>query len=633
VSVAPSPARPGAVQAPTPPSLEAFEAAVLRRNWEQALTECLRILQSVDDRYGRIDGVRAGVPSSDPHLLTRFATRFAAAFGQLICDPQTLLTPLAFERLSAAHRWIELLFRASGFGSTEHLTPLISTAEGQGRRVPTANLPRLLLIYSAASGMEISLDECLAAAGPGAVVAFLNYLGTRFCFTDTGHDFRERLLEWLPSKLHMVKLGGVTLQSMASPYMHASYALSARKHEIKAEVIAQMRRAALEAGCQEWGLTAPSERSKDRSRRRTLVVTTENFSHGHSVWRTHSIAIEALKKRFRLIGTAQREQLSAPVEALFDEVLTYPQQLPFLEAVRRMADEIRAREPAMVLHLGVGMSPMVIALASLRLAPVQAASFGHTATTKSPVIDYMILPADFVGDPACFSETLACVPAKAMPYRKREDVDYRDIRQRSAAARASANYAVRIAIPASAMKLGPPVFDALARSAADAASPVEFHFFPLACAGLGHDELKRGLTGRLPMAIVNEELPYADYVERLAACDFFVSPFPYGNMNSIVDAVLVGLPGVCLDGPEAHAHADAAYFARLGFPPELTAQTVDAYVAAIARLVREPDWLARCRQIAAQADLGAAFFDGDARLFADAVEDLVARGPAATGRA
>jgi hypothetical protein len=83
------------------------------------------------------------------------------------------------------------------------------------------------------------------------------------------------------------------------------------------------------------------------------------------------------------------------------------------------------------------------------------------------------------------------------------------------------------------------------------------------------------------MAVVHEEAPYDAYAERLAACDVFVSPFPYGNMNSIVDAALLGLPGVCLDGAEAHAHADAAYFRRMGFAEALIAQSREAYVAAI----------------------------------------------------
>jgi hypothetical protein len=64
-------------------------------------------------------------------------------------------------------------------------------------------------------------------------------------------------------------------------------------------------------------------------------------------------------------------------------------------------------------------------------------------------------------------------------------------------------------------------------------------------------------------------------------------------------------------------------FARMGFPPELTAQSVDAYIAAAARLVNDAAWRAQCRKHAADADLHAAFFAGNPRLFGDAIAGLV----------
>jgi predicted O-linked N-acetylglucosamine transferase (SPINDLY family) len=74
--------------------------------------------------------------------------------------------------------------------------------------------------------------------------------------------------------------------------------------------------------------------------------------------------------------------------------------------VRALAAEISARKPALILYLSVGMASTIIALASLRLAPIQCASYGHMATTMSPTIDYYILPKDFVGSPrALFGES------------------------------------------------------------------------------------------------------------------------------------------------------------------------------------------------------------------------------------
>jgi hypothetical protein len=317
--------------------------------------------------------------------------------------------------------------------------------------------------------------------------------------------------------------------------------------------------------------------------------------------------------------------VSPAIEACFDEIILYAGEPGFFGHVRSVADQILARRPAMVLHLGVGMSSFVIGLASLRLAPAQAASFGHTATTRSPEIDAMILPDDFVGDPACFSERLVRLPAAAMPYRLRDDIDFAAVGERARAARAP-DGKVRIALPASVMKLGPPLFDALARAGSQARTPIEYHVFPLGCAGLGYEALKRRLADRLPMAVVHEELPFEAYIERLAACDAFVCPFPYGNMNSIVDALMVGLPGVCLDGPEAHAHADVAYFRRLGLPPELLSSTVDDYVAAIVRLADDPDWLAQCQAAARTVDRDHPFFGGDEGLFVKAIQVLIAGG-------
>lgn len=214
----------------------------------------------------------------------------------------------------------------------------------------------------------------------------------------------------------------------------------------------------------------------------------------------------ALKARFRVIGFMHAQHISPQIEECFDEVVAYAGEGAFLEVARGIAAEVAARRPAMVLHLGVGMSPFVIALAALRLAPVQAASFGHTATTASPAIDWMILPDDFVGDPARFAEQLVRLPVAAMPYRIRGEFDYAATRERARAARGKGD-PVRIAVAASAMKLNPPFFDVLGEAARAARRPIEFHFFPLGCVGLGFAELERRLGERLPMAVVHEEAP------------------------------------------------------------------------------------------------------------------------------
>jgi hypothetical protein len=601
-------------------SLEDFELSVARRNGEEAYRHAMSILSRIDRGFGRIDAVpmQASVdPGNEQVRLERFSTRFTAALGQLVCDEAIPLSPRATASLLLFHRWIDLLFANSGFKTAEHLLIQLGAASQGGDKLAGDRLLRFFLLFSPRAENKMDFASVLAANPHMGAIALLNYLGTRYCFTERGHAFRERLLEWLPGKLDNVMLGPIFLRNVAEPYMHCSYAQTPRKHEIKKDLMVQMRRACLEAGCQEADLSQPLPAGKP-----TVVVLTEHFSKGHSVFRTHSRAVRSLRESFNVVGVGGKRMSGPDVEACFDETINYAEG-DFFESVRKTADEILARKPAFVFHLGVGMSDHVIALASLRLAKVQAVSFGHTATTMSPVIDYMILPRDFIGSPDVFSETLLLVPPEAMPYTPVTDLDVEAVQARAAAAKPAG--VIRVAVAASIMKLNAPFFAALKVAADAAKTPVEYHFFPLAGVGLSKAHLSQCLETRLPQAIVHAEQPYETYMEALAGCDFYVCPFPYGNMNSIIDAARLGLPGVCLDGPEAHAHADVAYFARLGLPPQLAAKTVDGYSREITRLIDDTVWRDHCHDLAKASDLDAGFFTGDETLFCRAIEKMLAQ--------
>jgi predicted O-linked N-acetylglucosamine transferase (SPINDLY family) len=264
------------------------------------------------------------------------------------------------------------------------------------------------------------------------------------------------------------------------------------------------------------------------------------------------------------------------------------------------------------------MAPQAIALASLRLAPVQCASFGHAASTMSSAIDYMVLPEDFAGSTECYSEQVVALPKRAMPFVPRKVPQAgQPLPPHPAGA------PLRVAIPASTMKLNPRFFNTLAQISERAKTPVEFRFFPLAATGLPYLELKRVLAQRLPGSRAFKEAPHDAYIEALRQCDMFLSPFPYGNTNSIVDALQVGLPGVCLDGPEPHAHIDAGLFARVGFPQENVATSIEDYILAATKLIDNVQWRSECRDIAVNCDLDRAFFEGDPRLFCEALARLV----------
>lgn len=601
------------------PSLVDFERYVGARDNDAAVNEALFILNIMNGTMGQIESIEMGSEDSDmtwSDRQIRFATRFTAAYGNLLSQPSLTIPALSVEQLFARHRWVDAMFKISGFQSSAHLLALMAGAAGAEWKLEGVNLLRFLLVYSPSSTLNIDFEACLAANPSGTALAVLGYLSARVCATARACDFRERMLEWLPGRFGDVALGALSLQFIAEPYMHCSYAASPRKHAIKADLIAQVRRVLLQGGAPEYD---PSRERPKRERPR-IVVVTEHFSPGHSVHRTHSQSLKALKERFEVIGVWMGVQMSPEIADCFDQVITY-QHADIIGDARQLAAAIVELQPDIVYHLGVGMYGQVIALSSLRLAPIQCVSFGHTATTMSPVIDYMILPEDFVGSRDVYSEQLLLVPPAAMPYTPRPDMTSAP---RHESAEDDGDGPLKIAIPASVMKLNATFLGVLDRIAQASKRPVEFHFFPLACVGITKIYLEQEIARIVKGAVViHQDSPHEVYLQRLARCAFFLCPFPYGNMNSIVDAVALGLPGVCLDGPEAHTHADVAIFHRLGLPDELATSTTDAYVAAAVRLVDDPKWRAECQAIARDCDLQARFFSGDASQFCDAMYGLL----------
>jgi len=595
------------------PSLQELERHLAARRIPEALQMALDILRAIDNNYGGLQGIAVGTPypgSSEEDAAVIFATRFAAALGNLITDHNLKISPQTYERLSAQHRWIDLIFSLSGFRNSDNFISLIAKDAGD-RRVSFegTNLLRMLLLRCMNSFVDVDFEKFWRAHRVSVAIAFLNYIGSRCVFSRRAFEFREQLLEWIPSRLNEVKLGSITLSHLPSVYMNCSYALTAKKHAVKRPLIEQVRRACLEAGVVETSYPIPPRHAGQAS----IVVVGERFSLASSSFRCFASAVRSLRERFKVLGVIDPDPGGTLIAGFFDESIAIPRE-GLIPSVRTMAAEIAGRKPALIWYLGVGILPQVIALASLRLAPVQCASIGHNASTMSPAIDYFLLPEDWVASPACFSEKVVALPKAAMPFSPRLPPYVR---------RQPADGTIRVAIAGSIAKLNPVLFDTIARIAVGANSDCEFHFFTGAGTDLPHAELSRIVRGIIPRAVFHRQMPFEQYMEKLAQCDFFLSPFPHGGMTTIMDTFQLGLPGVCLDGAEPHAHADAAIFARIGLPTDLVAKSLDGYVAAAIKLIDDEAWRKQCGAIVRDADLDAAFFNGDPSLFAAAVENLI----------
>lgn len=112
----------------------------------------------------------------------------------------------------------------------------------------------------------------------------------------------------------------------------------------------------------------------------------------HSVW--HAL----VKGWFSELDTSRFELHAFHLGTSGDGETSYARSaaVRFVEGARDTAawvDAIAQSRPDVLLYPEVGMDPMTVRLAALRLAPLQAASWGHPETTGLPTIDYYLSAA------------------------------------------------------------------------------------------------------------------------------------------------------------------------------------------------------------------------------------------------
>ena len=70
-----------------------------------------------------------------------------------------------------------------------------------------------------------------------------------------------------------------------------------------------------------------------------------------------------------------------------------------------------------------------------------------------------------------------------------------------------------------------------------------------------------------------------------------LNPYPFGNCNcnSIVDVLLNGVVGVCMQGPHLFESIDQALYRRLGLLDWLITTDEESYIEAAVRLISDGD--------------------------------------------
>jgi hypothetical protein len=591
--------------------LEHFEWLVTTDQHEECARQLFFLLTQLDRHYGqwgdKFDAYAPRVAKAD--LNRHLCTRIAAAVTSLLSKPSFTLGAPGYRQLMGVQRWLALVFAVSPFRNADHIIRNRNEAGGglvDPLTLNARNIRVFCLCYFPDSDIPLQPDMLWQYDRETVVTLLFALISARALPTPVGHAKREELLAWLPRRLHEIdSLDFLPSQVLHDVVMHCSYADLAQKHAIKQGINRLIAKSlAGSEVAQSLPVPAPPVRAKP-----VICVMLEWFTSQHSIYRTHSTTLRALRERFRVVGFGLPTTTDAVARAVFDDFVELPAANP-LGVVKAIA-ELR---PDIIYYPSVGMFSLTLRLINMRLAPLQLMALGHPATTHSPEIDGVLVEEDFLGDPFCFGEPVIALPKDALPYVPPAATERIAPRPRGPRAE------LKIAICASVMKINPGFLATLAEIARRAERPVRFCFHLALAYGLTADHLSDAITAVLPGAEVNAHRPIPEYQAALNECDMFLSPFPFGNTNGLVDAVRQGLPGVCLTGPEVHTHIDGALFRRLGLPERLVAATREDYIREALHLVEDDGWREGLRAQLIADDPETVLFAGNPMTFVDAVD-------------
>lgn len=574
--------------------LEAIDVMLLRRHYKDAIATFFTLLDKMTQSWYGASFARPGHYGDQNRHMFELCERAAKQWHQILSSDLDL-TKVDYTPLIANISVLHALLMGSAQGSLDDF--ITALHRKTGGRYQTQEFIRMVLAWCPASRSGFRIFDYYAQ-GPELIMAqALGCVGGMGLVSEQADQHRNLAIDFLIAnqstpieKLRAVSLSMIVLEA----WMRCSYASHPRRHHIKPllnRMIAQGFEQ-LSGGMAHVEIRVPELARSDKP---LMVVPMEAMSGGHAMYRCYAGIIAECRRHFYTVGLAATKHYDAATEALFDaffnvnEISSGDKQGLIRMAV--LEKIILNWKPALVYYPSVGMAIWGVALANRRLAPVQVMSFGHPATTMSPVMDYGMLEQVWnSGNPEVYSEKIIVIEDGAMQFQ----VPDKTVRIAPVLA-LPADGVLRVAIPSLSQKLTGPFVTALRKVEDAMGNRVRFVFFTGA-KSVHYAASVRALSGQLINIECHGMLKYDEYIAQLNRCHLHAGTFPFGGTNSLIDSLRQGLPILALEGDEAHARVDSDFIRRAGLPEYLVCKTEDEYAERMIELLSNPDRLLALRR-------------------------------------
>jgi predicted O-linked N-acetylglucosamine transferase (SPINDLY family) len=253
---------------------------------------------------------------------------------------------------------------------------------------------------------------------------------------------------------------------------------------------------------------------------------------------------------------------------------------------------ILGRQLDVLIYPEIGMDPMTVKLASLRLAPKQMAAWGHPLTTGLPSIDYYLSAEDFEPEAAQqhYTERLIALPHLGCCYYSQPVTA---LSPDLAALGIDADLPLLVC-PGASFKYSPRhdrIFPEIAKRLARC-QLVFFTLEPRYLTEMLKQRLKRvfadaGLDFEKYVVFIPKQ-PRPKFHGLLRRADVFLDTLGFSGFNTAMQALECGLPMVTHKGRFMRGRFGSGILQRMGLP-ELTTSSEDDYIQLAVKLVEDVD--------------------------------------------
>ena len=269
------------------------------------------------------------------------------------------------------------------------------------------------------------------------------------------------------------------------------------------------------------------------------------------------------------------------------------------KTLKECATELGEQSLDVLIYPEVGMNRKVAVLASLRLAPVQAASWGHPETTGLPTIDYFLSGEDL--EPAhaqqYYRERLVRLPQLGCCIYPAL-ADQTEVDLESLGIRADRPVLVCAGTP---FKYAPQ-FDPVLVEIARELGPCQFVFFDYESRRYLSEKLRQRLEASFDESglRLDEHAVFVPWLDRarflglLSRSTLYLDTIGFSGFNTALQAVECGLPVVTREGRFMRGRLASGILKRMGLP-ELVAANEEEYVALAVKIARDATYRDRLR--------------------------------------